>query len=111
MSGQYGEGVLFRGCKAAAFYNTAGAAIGFQMGAQSYGYAMFFLSEQTLAYLDQSQGFEAGVGPSVVLADEAFARSATSSTVRENIDAFSFDGKGAMASVGLQGTTITRIRK
>ena len=34
VSGQYGEGVLLRGGKAASFYNTAGAAIGFQVGAQ-----------------------------------------------------------------------------
>jgi lipid-binding SYLF domain-containing protein len=111
VSGQYGEGVLLRGGKAAGYYNTAGAAVGIQFGAQSYGYAMFFLSEQTLAYLNRSQGFEVGVGPSVVLADEAFAKSATSSTVQDNIYAFIFDNKGAMASVGLQGTKITKITK
>jgi hypothetical protein len=46
-----------------------------------------------------------------VLADEAFAKSATTSTVQDNIYAFIFDNKGAMASVGLQGTKITRIKK
>jgi lipid-binding SYLF domain-containing protein len=111
VSGQYGEGVLLRGGKAAGYYNTAGAAVGFQMGAQIYGYAMFFLSEGTLAYLDKSQGFEVGVGPSVVLADDAFAKSTTTSTVQDNIYAFIFDNKGAMASVGLQGTKITRMKK
>lgn len=111
VSGQYGEGVLLRGGKAAGYYNTAGAAVGFQYGAQTYGYAMFFLSEKTLAYLDKTQGFEVGVGPSVVLADDAFAKSATTSTVQDNIYAFVFDNKGAMASVGLQGTKITRIKK
>ena len=111
VSGQYGEGVLFRGGKAVGYYNTAGAALGFQLGAQAYGYAMFFLSEKTLAYLDKSEGFEVGVGPSVVLADEAFAKSTTSSTVQDNIYAFIFDNKGAMASVGLQGTKITKIKK
>lgn len=111
VSGQYGEGVLFRGGKPVAYYSTAGAAIGLQLGAQAYGYAMFFLSEETLAYLDKSQGFEVGVGPSVVLADDAFAKSTTTSTVKDNIYAFIFDNKGAMASVGLQGTKITRIKK
>jgi lipid-binding SYLF domain-containing protein len=111
VSGQYGEGVLFRGGKAAGYYNTAGAAVGFQMGAQAYGYAMFFLNEKTLAYLDKSEGFEVGVGPSVVLADDAFAKSTTTSTVQDNIYAFIFDNKGAMASVGLQGTKITKIKK
>jgi lipid-binding SYLF domain-containing protein len=111
VSGQYGEGVLLRGGKSAGYYNTAGAAVGFQIGAQSYGYAMFFLSEKTLAYLDKGQGFEVGVGPSVVLADDAFAKSATTATVQDNIYAFIFDSKGAMASVGLQGTKITKIKK
>ena len=111
VSGQYGEGVLFRGGKAVGYYNTAGAAIGFQLGAQAYGYAMFFLAEETLAYLDKSQGFEVGVGPSVVLADDAFAKSTTTSTVKENIYAFIFDNKGAMASIGLQGNKITKIQK
>lgn len=111
VSGQYGEGVLLRGGKPVAYYNTAGAAMGFQAGAQVYGYAMFFLNEKTLAYLDKSQGFEVGVGPSVVLADDSFAKSTTTSTVQDNIYAFVFDQKGAMASIGLQGSKITRIKK
>jgi len=111
VGGQYGEGALIRGGKAVAYYNTAGASIGLQVGAQIYGYAMFFLSEETLAYLDKSQGFEVGVGPSVVLADEAFAKSTTTTTVKDNVYAFIFDNKGAMASIGLQGNKITRLNK
>jgi lipid-binding SYLF domain-containing protein len=111
VGGQYGEGVLLRGGKAVGYYNTAGASVGIQVGAQVYGYAMFFLSEGTLAYLDKSQGFEVGVGPSVVLADDAFAKSTTTSTVQDSIYAFIFDNKGAMASIGLQGNKITKIKK
>ena len=70
VGGQYGEGVLFKGGKAAGYYNTAGASVGLQAGGQKYGYALFFLSNETLKTLDQANGFEVGVGPSVVVADE-----------------------------------------
>jgi lipid-binding SYLF domain-containing protein len=111
VGGQYGEGVLFRGGKATAYYNTAGASTGLQIGAQKYGYALFFLSEDTLKYLEKSEGFEVGVGPSVVIADEGFAKSTTSTTVKDKIYAFIFDQKGAMAGLGIQGNKITKIKK
>ena len=111
VGGQFGEGVLFRGGKATAYYNTAGASVGLQAGGQKYGYAMFFLSEDTLKHLDKSEGFEVGVGPSVVVADEGFGKAATTTTVQSNIYAFIFDQKGAMAALGIQGNKITKIKK
>ena len=111
VGGQYGEGVLFKGGKTAGYYNTAGASIGLQAGAQQYGYALFFLSDETLKTLDQAQGFEIGVGPSVVIADEGMAKTTTTTTVQDKIYAFIFDQKGAMAALGLQGNKITKIKK
>ncbi|RZT93696.1 twin-arginine translocation pathway signal protein [Rivibacter subsaxonicus] len=111
VGGQFGEGVLYRGGKAAGYYNTAGASVGLQAGAQKYGYAIFFLSEDTLKYLDKSEGFEVGVGPSLVVADESFAKSTTTTTAKDKIYAFIFDQKGAMAALGIQGNKITKIKK
>jgi len=111
VGGQFGEGVLFRGGKASAYYNTTGASVGLQAGAQKYGYAMFFLSEETLKSLDKAEGFEVGVGPSVVIADEGFAKATTTTTVKDKIYAFIFDQKGAMAALGIQGNKITKIKK
>jgi lipid-binding SYLF domain-containing protein len=111
VGGQFGEGVLFRGGKASAYYNTAGASVGLQAGAQKYGYAMFFLSEETLKSLDKAEGFEVGVGPSVVVADQGLAKSTTTTTVKDKIYAFIFDQKGAMAALGIQGNKITKIKK
>jgi lipid-binding SYLF domain-containing protein len=42
VGGQFGEGALLKGGKAVAYYNTAGASIGLQAGAQTYGYARCF---------------------------------------------------------------------
>jgi lipid-binding SYLF domain-containing protein len=111
IGGQYGEGVLFRGGKAVAYYNTAGASVGLQAGGQKYGYAMFFLSEDNLKYLDRSEGFEVGVGPSVVVADQGLAKSTTTTTAKDKIYAFIFDQKGAMYALGIQGNKITKIKK
>ena len=103
--------MLFRGGKATAYYNTAGASFGMQAGAQQYGYAMFFLDEATLSYLNKSEGFEVGVGPSVVVADEGLAKSTTTTTAKDKVYAFIFDQKGAMYALGIQGNKITKIQK
>jgi lipid-binding SYLF domain-containing protein len=111
VGGQYGEGVLWRKGKPVGYYNTAGASWGMQAGAQQYGYVMFFMSEKALKYLDSSEGFEVGVGPSVVVVDSGMAKNITSSTLTEEIYAFVFAQKGLMAGMGLQGNKITKLDK
>ena len=80
IGGQYGEGTLLKKGAAVAYYKTTGASIGLQAGAQNYGYAMFFMNAKALEQLDNANGFEVGVGPSVVLVDEGMAKSATTTT-------------------------------
>ena len=50
------------------------------MGAQKYGYAMFFMNAKALAQLNKADGFEVGVGPSVVVVDEGRAKTLTTTT-------------------------------
>ena len=111
VGGQYGEGVLWRGGKAVGYYSTAGASYGLQAGAQKYGYAMFFMNENALNALNTAEGFEVGVGPSVVLVDEGMAKSLTTTTAQNDIYALIFGQTGLMAGVGIQGNKITRIDK
>jgi lipid-binding SYLF domain-containing protein len=111
IGGQYGEGVLWRRGKAAGYYNTAGASYGLQAGAQQYGYAMFFMTEKALKSLDATEGFEVGVGPSVVVMDSGMAKNVTTSSLTEEIYALVFKQQGLMAGAGLQGNKITRIKK
>jgi lipid-binding SYLF domain-containing protein len=111
IGGQYGEGVLYRKGKVAGYYSTAGGSVGLQAGAQVYGYVLFFLSERDLAYVNDTEGFEVGVGPSVVLGDEGAGKATTTTTLKDAIYAFIFDQKGAMAALGIQGNKISKIRK
>ena len=109
IGGQYGEGALFKQGKCVGFYNSVAASYGLQIGAQTFGYAMFMMTEEALKYLDESEGFEIGVGPSFVVVDEGLARSLTTTTAQEDIYVFFFDQEGLMAGLGLQGAKISRI--
>ena len=109
VGGQFGEGALLKSGKAVAYYNTAGASVGLQAGAQQFGYAMFFMNENALAQLDKAGGFEVGVGPTVVVVDEGKAKTMTTTTAQDDIYAFIFGQKGLMAGLGLQGNKITKI--
>ena len=110
VGGQYGDGVLFKGGKVAGYYNTAGASYGLQAGAQRYGYAMFFMNDKSLNALTANDGFEVGVGPSVVIVDQGMGKSLTTTTANDDIYAFIFSQKGLMAGIGLQGNKITRLK-
>ena len=109
--GQIGEGVLLRNGKPAGYYNSVAASYGFQAGLQVYGYALFFMNDAALSYLDKSDGWEVGVGPSIVIVDEGMGKSLTSTTLTQDVYAFIFDQRGLMGGVGIQGSKITRISK
>jgi lipid-binding SYLF domain-containing protein len=109
IGGQYGEGALLKKGSAVAYYKTTGASFGLQVGGQQYGYAMFFMNAKALSALDSANGFEIGVGPSVVVMDEGMAKSTTTTTRKDDVYALIFGQKGLMAGLGLQGNKITKI--
>jgi lipid-binding SYLF domain-containing protein len=110
VGGQFGEGVLLRGGKPTGYYNNAGASYGLQAGAQQFGYAMFFMNDKALNALTETNGFEVGVGPSVVVVDEGMGKSLTSMNAKQDVYAFIFSQKGLMGGVGIQGNKITKLK-
>lgn len=109
IGGQYGNGALREKGKTVAYYNTVAGSYGLQIGGQSFGYAMFFMDDEALKYLRSSDGWEVGVGPSIVLVDEGKAKSMTTSTEKDSIYVFIFNQNGLMAGAGIQGSKITQI--
>ncbi|HEV7730713.1 MAG TPA: YSC84-related protein [Candidatus Binatia bacterium] len=107
--GQGGDGALRKGGKTVAYYRNLAASYGFQAGIQSFGYALFFMDDDALGYLNRSGGWELGTGPSLVIVDEGFAKSLTTTTLQKGVYAFIFDQKGLMGGIGVQGSKITRI--
>jgi lipid-binding SYLF domain-containing protein len=70
---------------------------------------MFFMNENAIEALNSTEGFQVGVGPSVVVVDQGTAKSYTSTTLISDAYAFVFGQQGLMAGVGLEGTKITRL--
>jgi lipid-binding SYLF domain-containing protein len=109
--GSYGEGVMLRSGKPDGYYNSVSASWGWQVGAESYGYVLFLMNEKAVQYLDKSKGWEIGVGPTVVVVNDGLAKNLSSTTIKDDAYAFIFDQQGLMASLSIEGTKISPIRK
>jgi len=109
--GSYGEGVMTRGGSFSGYYNSVSASWGWQAGAESYGYVVFLMNDKAVQYLDKSKGWEIGVGPNVVVVNEGIAKNLSTSTLKDDAYAYIFDQQGLMASLSIEGTKISPIKK
>jgi len=109
VGGAYGEGALRQGNKSTAYYVSTAASYGFQIGVQWFGYVLFLMNDKALRYLDNSDGWEIGVGPSIVVEDKGTAMKTTSTTETQDVHAFIFSQKGLFGGAGLEGTKITKL--
>jgi len=109
VGGQYGQGALQVNGKSIGYYNTVAGSYGLQAGAQSFGYAMFLMTDKAMQYLEKSNGWEIGVGPTVVVVDKGMAGSLSTTTAKEDVYAFFFSQKGLMLGLGLQGSKISKV--
>ena len=109
--GAYGEGVLLKGGAVVDYYNSVSASWGFQAGAQTFSYVVFLMTPGAVDYVTSSAGWELGVGPTIVVGDEGAAKNLSSSSLQDDAYAFIFSQQGLMASVSIEGTKITKIKR
>ena len=109
--GAYGEGVLFKGSAVDGYYNSVSASWGLQAGAESYSYVVFLMNDKALRYLNKSDGWSIGTDPSVVVVNTGVAKDLSTTTLKKNAYAFSFDQQGLMANLSIEGTKISRIKR
>ena len=107
----YGEGALRQNGATVGYYSSVAGSYGYQVGLQEFGYAMFFMTDNALQYVNQSDGFEVGVGPSVVVVDQGMGKSMTSTTLTQDVYAYIFDQQGLFAGAGIQGSKINQINR
>lgn len=113
---QYGNGALVRrkkggGYYIANYYNMTSASYGLQAGVQSFGYVLALMTDAAVENVETGNGWELGVGPSIVVVDAGMAKTLTTETAKADVYAFTFGQKGLMGGLGLQGTKITRLNK
>jgi lipid-binding SYLF domain-containing protein len=107
--GETGNGVLFEDGKPRGFYNLSGGSWGLQIGGQDFAYALFFMRPSAVEYLHQSEGWQAGTGPSITVVNAGAAAEVDTTTTTHDVLAFPYNGKGLMADLTFQGVKITRI--
>lgn len=110
IGGSGGDGVLYKKGKASGYYSTGSLSVGYQAGIQSFGYAVFFMTDAELKKFQNSSGWDIGAAPTVVLVDAGMAKEMNTTTLKSSIYAFIFDQKGLMAGLALQGQKITKLK-
>lgn len=110
IGGEYGEGALREGNNTVGYYRLTAASYGLQAGAQRYSYVMMLMTPAARRYIDRSDGWEIGSGPSVVLMDKGMAKRMSSTSVTQDVLAFIFGQSGLMGGLGLQGSKISRFQ-
>ncbi len=108
--GQTGDGVLLVKGKPTGYFNLSAASFGPQAGGQTFSYALFFVTQAALDYLDKSDGWAIGTGPNVVVIDQGAAATLDTTTTGHDVYAVPFAQKGLMAGIDLTGSKITRIK-
>jgi lipid-binding SYLF domain-containing protein len=111
IGGEYGEGVLIVGGNKVDYYNTAGASIGFQLGAQVKSQIIMFMTENSLDTFRSSDGWEAGVDGSVALVEFGTGGEISSNSAQQPIIGFIFSNKGLMYNLTFEGSKMTKINR
>jgi len=111
VGGEYGEGALRIGGRSVAYYSTAAASIGFQLGAQARRQILVFLDPSALDKFRNSDNWEVGVDGSVTVVVIGAGGQIDATKLNQPIVAFIFDSKGLMYNLALEGSKITRIHR
>ena len=105
--GQGGKGELRVDNHVRGYYTIVAASFGLQAGVQWFSYALFFMDQAALSYLNRSDGWAVGTDPNVVVVDRGLGETFNSTTLTKKVIAFPFGQNGLMADLSLQGSKIT----
>ncbi len=109
VGGEYGQGALRINGSTVAYYSTAAASIGLQIGGQSRRQIIVFLDQGALDKFRSSDGWEIGVDASVAVITVGAGGAIDTTQLNQPIVAFVFDNKGLMYNLSLEGSKISRI--
>jgi len=108
----FGHGVLMNpNDRTIGYYHTHAASTEHPLsGGKGFGYALFFMDDDSLSHLEKNYGLEPGVGISVVVIDTNFDKVFSPTTPQKGVYGFIFNRKGLMARERcIQGTKITKV--
>ncbi len=105
----YGRGALRINNATVDYYSAASGSFGFQIGAQQYAHALFFMTQTALSEFRQSNGFSIGGDIEYAWTSSGSALSVDTTTVTRPVIGLIFGQAGMIAGATLEGTKYTRI--
>ncbi|MDV7142908.1 YSC84-related protein [Tropicimonas sp. TH_r6] len=108
VGGSYGTGALRINNSTVDYYEALQANVGFQIGAQQYAHALFFMTADALQSFRTSHGWSVGADAEYALVDQGGNLSAETLTTLEPIVALVFAQAGLIAGATLGGTKYRR---
>ncbi|WP_212523158.1 YSC84-related protein [Actibacterium sp. MT2.3-13A] len=109
VGGAYGRGALRIEDATVDYYSAAQATFGFQIGAQQYAHALFFMTDEALRDFRYSAGWSAGADMEYAINDQGGNISAETLTALDPVIALVFGQAGLIVGATLEGTKYTRI--
>ena len=109
VGGKYGKGALRVNGVTKHFYSMTAASIGYQVGVQEHSVLIAFVSEASLNNFIKSNGWEAGVDGSIIVADWGKMKDVSSISYEKPIIGFIYGEQGLMAGVSIEGTKFKKI--
>lgn len=109
VGGSYGRGALRIDNMTVDYYSATQGSFGFQIGAQQYAHALFFMTDAALSEFRRSAGWSAGGDLEYALNDQGGNLSAETLTALDPIIAVIFGQAGLIVGATIEGTKYTRI--
>lgn len=109
IGGAYGRGALRINDATVDYYSAASASIGFQIGAQQFSHALFFMTPDALTDFRSASGWTMGANAQYALPDRGGAAGTSTTTSLAPVVALVWGQSGLIAGASLAGTKYTRI--
>jgi lipid-binding SYLF domain-containing protein len=109
VGGSYGRGALRVNDVTVDYYSTTAASFGFQIGAQQYAHALFFLTEESLSDFRRSPGWTLGADARFAVANDGGNLGVDTTTALTPVIAVVFGQAGLIAGAQIEGNKYSRI--
>jgi lipid-binding SYLF domain-containing protein len=107
VGGEYGDGVMRSGGRAAGYYRLVGGSLGWQAGAQSQAIVLMFLTQEALDRFRKSNGWTVGADATVSVANVGATGDIDTNTAKQSIVGFALTNAGLYAGLKIDGAKIT----
>lgn len=109
VSGAYGEGSLQVGEATVEYYSMAAAAIGLQLGVQTFAQALFFLTPGALAKFRSTDGWELGVDAEAAAFEEGVNFGTSTTSISQPVVQLIYGQRGLIVGASLEGAKYSRL--